>query len=85
MIYTKPENRAESLGRYIAQTGCTVRQAAKAFDISKSTVHTDVAHRLRQIDFDLWENVQVILQKNKQTRHIRGGMATKEKYEKMKE
>lgn len=74
------ENRAKELGFYIIETGATVRKAAKKFGISKSTVHTDVTKRLKYIDFDLYENVRIILDKNKAQRHIRGGIATKEKY-----
>lgn len=82
MYYTQPEERAKALGEYIVKTGCTVRQAAKAFSVSKSTVHTDVAYRLSDIDRHLWEKVGKVLKENKQTRHIRGGQATKRKYEK---
>ena len=74
-------NRAEILGRYISDTGATVRQCAKEFGISKSTVHTDVTKRLGGIDRDLQEKVRRVLDKNKSERHLRGGMATKRKYE----
>ena len=74
------ENRAKELGFYIIETGATVRKAAKKFGISKSTVQTYVTKRLKYIDFDLYENVRIILDKNKAQRHIRGGIATKEKY-----
>lgn len=84
MYYAQPEERAKALGKYIVETGCTVRQAAKAFSVSKSTVHTDVAYRLSDIDCVLWEKVKAVLEENKQTRHIRGGMATREKYAAMK-
>lgn len=84
MYYTAPEERAKALGEYIVKHGCTVRQAAKAFCVSKSTVHTDVAYRLENIDRELWLRVKEILSENKQTRHIRGGLATKEKYASMK-
>jgi len=80
MTYTEHEERAKALGEYIVRNKATVRQAAKQFSVSKSTVHTDVAYRLRNIDGDLWYRVKEILSENKQTRHIRGGMATKEKY-----
>lgn len=74
-------NRALKEGRYIAETGATVRQCAKRFGISKSTIHTDVTHRLSSIDRDLSEKVRYVLEKNKTERHLRGGEATKKKYE----
>ena len=58
-----------------------MRQAAKKFVISKSTVHKDVTQRLQQMNPQLWEQVKKVLEHNKQERHIRGGMATKHKYE----
>ena len=82
MIYTEHEERAKALGEYIVINRATVRQAAKEFSVSKSTVHTDVAYRLRSIDGELWVKVKEVLCENKQTRHIRGGMATREKYKK---
>lgn len=80
MIYTEHEERARALGEYIVRNKATVREAAKFFSVSKSTVHTDVAYRLRNIDGELWLKVKEVLDENKQTRHIRGGMATREKY-----
>lgn len=71
------DKRIISEGRYIAETGATVRQCAQKFGISKSTVHTDVAHKLREIDKNLFEKVRYVLDKNKTERHIRGGEATK--------
>ena len=73
-------NRAEILGRYISDTGATVRQCAKEFGISKSTVHTDVTKRLGGIDRNLSEKVRRVLDKNKTERHLRGGEATRKKY-----
>lgn len=75
------EKRAVLYARYIIDNDATVRDTAKKFDISKSTVHKDVSQRLKQIDFDLYEKVRQVLNKNKAERHIRGGMATKMKYE----
>ena len=75
-----PEERAVMLARYIIENGATVRQAASKFDVSKSTVHKDVTERLKQINGSLYESVKNILDKNKAERHIRGGLATKEKY-----
>ena len=76
------EERAKELGRYIAETGATVRTAAKVFGVSKSTVHADVTRKLREIDRDLFEQVRAVLEENKAERHLRGGLATKEKYAK---
>lgn len=75
-----PHERAVELGTYIAQTGSTVRQTAAAHSVSKSTVHSDVTKRLSQINPQLYEKVRSVLNKNKSLRHIRGGLATKEKY-----
>ncbi len=66
--------------RYIIGTGNTVRAAAAYFGISKSTVHKDVSERLKVIDCELFEKVREVLDKNLSERHIRGGMATREKY-----
>ena len=65
---------------YIANTGATVRQTAKVFHFSKSTVHKDVTERLRPIDKDLYKKVKKVLGINLAERHIRGGEATKRKY-----
>lgn len=73
-------DRARELGIYIVENKATVRNAAKAFGISKSTVHADVANKLRNIDFALWQDVRDVLDVNKAQRHIRGGQATREKY-----
>ena len=75
------EERARAFSLYIIENNATVRDTAKKFDISKSTVHKDVSQRLKQIDFDLYEKVRQVLNKNKAERHIRGGMATKMKYQ----
>ncbi len=74
------EERAVELGRYIAETNSTVRATGKKFGVSKSTVHTDVTVRLRKINPALYNEVRAVLEKNKEERHIRGGIATKEKY-----
>ena len=74
------DERAIELGRYIAETNSTVRATGKKFGVSKSTVHTDVTVRLRKIDGSLYEKVRNVLDINKKERHLRGGMATKEKY-----
>lgn len=74
------EERAIELGEYIIKSKATVRKTAKKFGISKSTVHKDVSERLKYIDPGLYKEVKVVLEINKAQRHIRGGMATKEKY-----
>ena len=74
------EDRAVILGEYILDTGATVRACAKVFKISKSTVHKDVTERLYYKNPQLYRSVKAILEKNKQERHIRGGMATRRKY-----
>ena len=76
---TTIEERACELAVYIIDNGATVRAAAKHFGISKSTVHKD-CQRLAQYNRTLYQKVRLVLDKNKQERHIRGGMATKQKY-----
>lgn len=78
------EERAATLGAYIAENNATVRQAAQKFGVSKSTVHKDVSQRLKKVNPALYHQVREILDINKSERHIRGGMATKKKYEYMK-
>ena len=74
------EERAVEIAGYIVETKATVRQAAKKFGISKSTVHKDVTERLIQINPALAKEARKVLDTNKSERHIRGGMATREKY-----
>lgn len=74
------EKRCVEIGKYIRDTGATVRQAGAVFGISKSTVHIDVTKRLYEIDRTLYDEVEKVLQENKAERHIRGGNATKKKY-----
>ena len=76
------EERALVLGQYIAEEGATVRAAAQKFGVSKSTVHKDVTGKLRRLNPALYRQVREILDRNKRERHIRGGMATKQKYAK---
>lgn len=76
--------RAEALGEYIVEHRATVRAAAAATGISKSTVHKEVTQRLREIDSDLYAKVRDILEVNKSERHIRGGNATREKYRRLR-
>ena len=75
------EDRAVMLGKYIIENKATVRAAAKFFGISKSTVHKDITEKLPIIAPQLYPAVKEVLEINKQERHIRGGMATKHKYE----
>lgn len=74
------EDRAIDVARYIIDSNATVRQTAKKFGISKSTVHKDVTERLAQINPKLAMEARRVLEVNKQERHIRGGLATREKY-----
>ena len=74
------EERACKLAVYIIETGATVRSAAQQFKVSKSTVHKDLTQRLPKINKSLFYQVRDILDINKAQRHIRGGIATKEKY-----
>ncbi len=78
------QERAVILGEYITLTGATVRAAAKVFKISKSTVHKDVTERLKGENPSLYKEVKEVLEKNKKDRHIRGGLATREKYKRLK-
>jgi len=74
------ENRVLAIAKYILDTSATVRQAAKEFKISKSTVHKDVTERIVELNPMLAKKVKSVLQKNMDERHIRGGMATRLKY-----
>lgn len=74
------EDRAMEVANYIIENNATVRQAAKQFGISKSTVHKDCSDRLLLINPALATEVRKVLDVNKAERHIRGGLATKEKY-----
>ena len=74
------EERACDLALYIIESKATVRSAAKKFGISKSTVHKDLAERLKHINMPLYLQVKEVLEYNKAERHIRGGMATRMKY-----
>lgn len=71
-------------GAYIVNTGATVRQTAKVFHFSKSTVHKDITERLKLVDTDLYFKVKKVLKFNLEERHIRGGLATKKKYKTLK-
>ncbi|MBQ8606386.1 MAG: sporulation transcriptional regulator SpoIIID [Clostridia bacterium] len=83
-MYYSCDERAKEFARYIIENGATVRQAASVFKISKSTVHKDVSYRLKNIDYDLYMLAKEVLDKNLRERHIRGGIATKHKYESLR-
>ena len=74
------EERAIEIATYIVENNATVRQTAKQFGVSKSTVHKDVAERLQTVNPQLYGQVRHVLEVNKAQRHIRGGLATREKY-----
>ena len=82
---TFSEERAVELGEYIVKHKVTVRAAAEIFGVSKSTVHTDVTDRLKELDPPLYLRVREVLDVNKAQRHIRGGIATKNRYSAQKE
>lgn len=79
------EDRACKLAVYIIETGATIRRAAQHFGISKSTVHKDLSQRLPQCNKRLYRQVRQILDENMAQRHIRGGLATRRKYQIEKE
>ena len=81
MLHVIEESRPEALGRYIVSYQATVRDTAAKFQISKSTVHKDVTVVLSHINHCLFEEVCAVLQKNKSERHLRGGEATRKKYQ----
>ena len=74
------EERCEKLATYLIENKSTVRETAKIFCISKSTVHKDITDKLPKINLSLYEEAEKILQLNKSVRHLRGGEATKRKY-----
>ncbi len=84
-MYEYIEDRVLEVANYIVESGATVRQAAKKFGISKSTVHKDMSERLRYIDPNVAGQEREVLQKNKDERHMRGGMATYMKYKEKRE
>lgn len=79
------EERAQALARYMIEHQATVRMAAGAFGVSKSTVHKDLRDRLPKINQALYRQVQPILAWNKAERHLRGGQATREKYRRQRQ
>ena len=74
------DKRVYDIAVYIIETGATVRGAAKRFGISKSTVHKDLSQRLPHLNSSLYHQVRGVLEHNKAQRHIRGGIATQQKY-----
>ncbi|MBE6701835.1 MAG: stage III sporulation protein D [Ruminococcaceae bacterium] len=85
MVYFSQPKRCELLGNYIVEQGATVRETARYFGVSKSTVHKDVTQELQWVNRRLYEQVCIVLQKNKDERHLRGGEATRRKYHSQKE
>ena len=81
---TDIEERAVRLAEYITENSATVRAAAKKFGVSKSTVHKDITERLETVSPELYAKVRDLLELNKAERHIRGGMATRDKFRKLK-
>ena len=79
------ENRIISEALFIIRNNATVRKTAKEFGVGKSTVHKDVTKRLKCIDITLYKQVKKVLKINLDERHLRGGLATREKYKKLKE
>ena len=78
------KERTLQVAEHIAQTEDTVRKTAEIYHLSKSTVHNDVSTRLKKLNVDMFEEVQKVMQKNFAEKHIRGGMSTKEKFEREK-
>ena len=76
--------RCKVLGTFIFENNATIRQAARRFSYSKSTVHIDVSRRLKEVDVELFERARKVLENNFEEKHLRGGMATKNKYKNMK-
>ena len=74
------QKRACEVAVYLIEPGATGRSAARHFGISKSTVHKDLSQRLKQYNYELYVQARQVLDRNKQERHIRGGMATRRKY-----
>lgn len=80
MYISSFKERCVVLGTYLVENHATVRATARQFKISKSTVHKDVTQTLKHISPSLYDQVQLVLGKNKDERHLRGGEATKNKY-----
>lgn len=78
------DKRVLQFANYIIEKNATLRQTAKVFGYSKSTVHNDISKKLKKIDNNLFEQVKIILDINFNEKHLRGGEATKNKYFKIK-
>ena len=83
IIKGSKDERAKILAKYIIENKSTVREAAKRFNVSKTTVHNDITERLEKVSPSLAFKAKQILEINKEQRHMRGGLATKLKYQKM--
>ena len=84
MVYiSESKERCITLGEYLVSNKATVRAVAQNFGVSKSTVHKDVTQILKKYDKALYEEVKKVLEQNKLERHLRGGEATRIKYEKL--
>jgi putative DeoR family transcriptional regulator (stage III sporulation protein D) len=81
MYIATGKERCVVLGSYIVENNATVRRAAQRYGVSKSTVHKDVTHTLKSVNRPLFEEVKKVLDKNKKERHLRGGEATRRKYQ----
>lgn len=77
--------RAKNFANYIVENNATIRQTAKVFGYSKSTVHNDIQKKLKKVDNNLFEKVKIILKNHFLEKHIRGGQSTKQKYLKIKQ
>ena len=82
MLKDEIDQRVLEEAAYMIEHEATVRSTACVFQVSKSTVHKDMAERLSYLDGGLWQRVRHIMEKNMAERHIRGGMATRLKYRK---
>ena len=83
-MFKKTQNRVILEAEYIIKYGATVRKTTSVFGVGKSTVHKDVTERLQPISNYLYEKVQKVLELNLKERHLRGGIATKNKYKQLK-
>lgn len=84
-MYESIKQRVIEVSNYMLESKKTIREIAKHYGISKSTIHKDISERLKQINYSLYEKVNEIVKEHKDIRHIRGGQSTKIKYLKIKE
>lgn len=84
MDYFDNEEKIINLAQYILENQTTIRATAKVFNIPKSTVHHDLSHKLKYIDYNLYKKVKTLLEENFSIKHIHGGESTRIKYEKLK-